>query len=523
LGAADGDPVWLRPSAARPRWAIYTRKSTEEGLDQEFNTLDAQRESAEAYIKSQAHEGWQCLADRYDDGGFSGGNMDRPALRRLMADIEAGKVDCVVVYKVDRLSRSLLDFARMMEAFERHNISFVSVTQLFNTSTPMGRLMLNVLLSFAQFEREIISERTRDKIAATRRKGQWSGGRPLLGYDVVETKLVVNALEAQRVREIFELYLEHKGLVPVVEDLNRRDWTTKQWTTRKGERRGGRPFTKNALYQLLTNVTYAGKVRYKREVHEGKHTAIVDAEVFRRVQLSLEGNGRRGGTGVRNKHGALLCGLLRCGPCGCSMRHTFSVKGNRRYRYYVCAKAQQHGWKACPAPSLPAGEIEQFVVERIKVIGHDSKVIRQTVAVARRQVEDEIEKLAAQRVELEKQVRADRGEMGRVGASGSIGKEEVARLADLQQRIQLAETRLAEIGQEIAAIGSLRITERDVGKALAHFAPLWQSLSPREQAELIALLVERVEYDGKEGAVSITFHPTGIQALAQRAIEESDE
>jgi site-specific DNA recombinase len=426
----------------------------------------------------------------------------------------------VVVYKVDRLSRSLLDFARMMGTFERHNISFVSVTQQFNTSTPMGRLMLNVLLSFAQFEREIISERTRDKIAATRRKGQWSGGRPLLGYDVVDTKLVVNALEAQRVRAIFDLYLKHKGLVPVVEELNRRDWTTKQWTTRKDERRGGRPFTTNGLYQLLTNVTYAGKVRYKREVHEGKHEGIVEAEVFRRVQLLLEGNGRRGGNVVRNKHGALLCGLLRCGPCGCSMRHTFSVKGNRRYRYYVCAKTQQHGWKACPAPSLPAGEIEQFVVERIKVIGRNAKVIRQTVAVARRQVEEEIEKLKGQRLELEKQVRADCSEMGRVGA---LGKEGVTRLADLQQRIQLAEERMAEIGQEIEGLERLRIEERDVAKALGHFDPLWQSLSPREQAELIALLVERVEYDGKEGAVSITFHPTGIRALAQRATEENDE
>jgi site-specific DNA recombinase len=257
------------PSAkAAIRCAIYTRKSTEEGLEQEFNSLDAQRESGEAYIKSQAHEGWTCLPERYDDGGFTGGNMDRPALRRLLADIEAGKIDCVVVYKVDRLSRSLLDFAKMMETFEKHQVSFVSVTQQFNTATSMGRLVLNVLLSFAQFEREIISERTRDKIAAARRKGKWAGGHPILGYDIDPRgfKLVVNEDEAIRVRAIFELYLEHQALLPVVQELDRRGWVNKRWTTRKGRERGGQPFTKTSLHKLLTNVAYIGKVRYRDQV-----------------------------------------------------------------------------------------------------------------------------------------------------------------------------------------------------------------------------------------------------------------
>jgi site-specific DNA recombinase len=215
------------------RCAIYTRKSTEEGLEQEFNSLDAQRESGELFVRSQAGEGWTVLADRYDDGGFTGGNMERPALKRLMADIEAGKVDAVVVYKVDRLSRSLLDFARMMQTFEKYRVSFVSVTQQFNTATSMGRLVLNVLLSFAQFEREIISERTRDKIAATRRKGKWAGGHPILGYDVDPQgfRLVVNADEAERVRAIFKLYLQHESLLPVVRELERRGWANKRWQT----------------------------------------------------------------------------------------------------------------------------------------------------------------------------------------------------------------------------------------------------------------------------------------------------
>src|SRR5687768_4832257 len=211
------------------RCAVYTRKSTEEGLEQEFNSLDAQREAGEAFVRSQAGEGWALIPTRYDDGGFTGGNTDRPALQRLMADIDTGKVDCVVVYKVDRLSRSLLDFAQMMQTFEKQKVAFVSVTQQFNTGTSMGRLVLNVLLSFAQFEREI-SERTRDKIAATRRKGKWAGGHPILGYDVDPGgyKLVVNPTEAERARAIFALYLEHGSLLPVVEELERRGWTNKR-------------------------------------------------------------------------------------------------------------------------------------------------------------------------------------------------------------------------------------------------------------------------------------------------------
>jgi site-specific DNA recombinase len=223
-------PTEPRASVRLVRCAVYTRKSSEEGLEQEFNSLDAQREAGEAYVRSQAGEGWALVPERYDDGGYTGGNTDRPGLQRLMADVEAGKVDCVVVYKVDRLSRSLLDFAQLMQTFEKRRVSFVSVTQQFNTATSMGRLVLNVLLSFAQFEREIISERTRDKMAATRRKGKWAGGHPILGYDVDPQgyKLTVNAKEAERVRAIFQLYLEHESLLPVVEELGRRKWVGKR-------------------------------------------------------------------------------------------------------------------------------------------------------------------------------------------------------------------------------------------------------------------------------------------------------
>ena len=253
--AGEGVPRWpLKPNASAPsrppspaqvRCAIYTRKSTEEGLDQNFNTLDAQRESAEAYILSQKHEGWIALPDRYDDGGFTGANMERPALKQLLADIEAGKLDCIVVYKYDRLSRSLADFMKLLEILDRHHVTFVAVTQPFDTRTSAGRFMVHMLLNFAQFEREMIAERTRDKMRAARRKGKWIGGYPVLGYDVAPKGgvLIVNPAEAERVREIFRLYLELGSLIPVVEELDRRGWRMKAWTTREGRPRGGSPFS----------------------------------------------------------------------------------------------------------------------------------------------------------------------------------------------------------------------------------------------------------------------------------------
>jgi site-specific DNA recombinase len=289
--------------------------------------------------------------------------MDRPALKRLLADIEAGRIDCVVSYKLDRLSRSLLDFARIIGILEKHHVSFVSITQQFNSATSMGRLVLNVLLSFAQFEREIISERTRDKIAATRRKGKWSGGLPVLGYDVDPQvlRLVVNPKEATRVRAIFDLYIEHQALLPVVRELERRGWRTKVWVTRKGRKMGGQLFTKTNLHKLLTNATYAGKLRYKAELHNGEHAAIVDPVKWQKVQELLKGNRHKGST-ERNGSGAILKGLLYCRPCGCAMTPTHATKSGKRYRYYVCSVAQKQGYDRCPSQSIPAGQMERVVV-----------------------------------------------------------------------------------------------------------------------------------------------------------------
>lgn len=503
------------------RCATYTRKSTDEGLDKEFNSLDAQRESAEAYIKSQAHEGWASVAGQYDDGGFTGGNMDRPALQRLMADIEAGKIDCVVVYKVDRLSRSLLDFARMMEVFERHHVSFVSVTQQFNTSTPMGRLILHVLLSFAQFERELISERTRDKMSAARRKGRWLGGRPVLGYDVdrPNSVLVINEDEANRVRAIFDLYLDHRSLLAVVQELERRGWRNKSWKTKAGRIVGDRPIVKNSLFQLLTNVTYLGKVRFKGEIHPGRHAAIIDEDKFRRVQETLRSNSTTGGALVKNKSGALLKGMLRCGACHCAMSHSFSTRGKVRYRYYVCQNAQKRGWNVCPDPSIPAAEIERFVVEQIRGLGLDQRVVNATVSAT-------LAKADAERQSLDNECTALGHELARYETEmhSLVGKTDlpsITRLAELHDMIRRQYRRLAELRGQITKLVERDIVKPEVADALAQFDSIWNAMPPRHQVRLIQLLVETVEYNGATSDVTIQFRPAGIDLFTHETKEDN--
>ncbi len=519
--------VKATPRGPATRCAIYTRKSSDEGLQQEFNSLDAQREAAEAYIASQKAEGWVCLPERYDDGGFTGGNIERPALQRLLADIQAGMIDCVAVYKVDRLSRSLLDFARIMETFEQHNVSFVSVTQHFNTSTPMGRLILHILLSFAQFEREIIGERIRDKIAASRAKGKWTGGTPILGYDVDRSngspKLVVNGTEASRARQIFELYLELGSLLPVVEELERRDWRTKVWTTRAAKRRGGLPFDKCRLYNLLTNVLYAGKIKHKTEVYDGEHEAIIPEDLFRRVQNQLQQNGRTGSAELRNRHGALLRGLLYCKACGRAMVHTFTSRGRKRYRYYTCTKAMKNGWSKCPAKSLPAAEIERAVVDQIRCIGQDPELTSETLRQARGQAEIGIERLAGERRIIERGLVRCHAEIRRMATSEPPSSATTARIADFHDQVRESESRLAEIDAQVAELEADLVDEADVAAAFADFDNVWKALSPREQVRILKLLISRVEFDAASSTIEVSFYLSGIKALADGGGQDAEE
>jgi site-specific DNA recombinase len=315
------------------RCAIYTRKSTEHGLELEFNSLDAQRDACEAYIKSQASQGWRALPQYYDDPAYSGGNLDRPALQQLLKDIDAGRIDVIVVYKIDRLTRSLADFAKLVEAFDAKSISFVAVTQQFNTTTSMGRLTLNILLSFAQFERELSSERVRDKIAASRRKGKWTGGSVPLGYDTRDKKLVINKVEAETVRYIFKRYLEVKSFAKLVEDLDKKGIVTKRRNTKVKKFNGGIPFTYGPLAHFLKNRLYIGETRHGEKWFAGEHAGIVDKTTFDQVQQLLASNAA-GRTATRSAGGALLLGKIY-DDRGNRMSPSYSTKNGIRYRFYV--------------------------------------------------------------------------------------------------------------------------------------------------------------------------------------------
>ena len=357
------------------RCAIYTRKSSEEGLEQDFNSLHAQREACEAFIKSQHGEGWRLVRAAYDDGGFSGGTMERPALQRLLADIRERVIDVVVVYKVDRLTRSLADFAKMVELFDAHAVSFVAVTQQFNTTSSMGRLTLNVLLSFAQFEREVTGERIRDKIAASKRRGMWMGGTVALGYDVSDHRLVINPAEAETVKGIFQRYLELRSVRLLKDDLDRRGIISKIRLSRNGNRSGGKAFSRGALYELLSNPVYIGEIRHRKERHPGQHEPIMERELWERAQRQLRDQAARCRARATKAGPSPLAGKLfdEDGEC---LYVAGAAKGERRYRYYVSrrlvtgsADKVRNGWR------LSGPEIERTVAVAARQLLNDHAAI----------------------------------------------------------------------------------------------------------------------------------------------------
>ncbi len=353
----------------RLRCAVYTRKSTDEGLDAEYTSIDAQRDAGAAFIASRRMEGWIPVAGDYDDGGFSGGTLLRPALQRLMEDIRAGQIDIVVVYKIDRLTRSLADFAKMVEIFDQHGVSFSAVTQQINSATSMGRLMLNVLLSFAQFEREVTGERIRDKIAAAKRKGMWMGGVPPLGYDVDNRLLVINESEAAIVRRIFEEMLTIGSPTQIAANLTAEGITTKAWTTQEGQTRSGARIDKKYLHKLLRNRIYRGELSHKGNWYPGAHLPIIDSALWEKVHsvLARDGHARSVETKIRSRTDALLRGLLYA-PSGERMYPTYSRKNGRKYFYYVSKSESRFGAPGKGYDRLPAPEIEAAVVAQIRTV-----------------------------------------------------------------------------------------------------------------------------------------------------------
>jgi site-specific DNA recombinase len=387
----------------------------------------------------------------------------------------------------------------------------------------MGRLTLNILLSFAQFEREIIGERIRDKLAAQCRRGQWTGGYPVLGYDVDRTertpKLVINSEEATKVRRIFSLYLELKNLLPVVQELDERGWTNKLWHSKKGLPKGGRAFDKGSVHALLTNPIYCGKIKHKTDLYQGQHQAIVDSEIFDRVQAQLRENGFNRGNRMPSKHGGLLKGLLRCPHCNVAMVHNMTKRNSIVYRYYTCVRAIKRGRQACKHPSLPAGEIESAVVDQVRDISRDIKlrdeIIRQAMA-ATQQGRTELE---SHHVQLTRQLTRDHGEMRELALDQKPNNSITHRIVDIQERIEKAELELAKVNRQLSDLDKQQLTTEEIQEAFIDFDRVWDALTTREQSQLLALLVSKVEFDQSDCTIAISFHASGIESLEQQAEE----
>jgi site-specific DNA recombinase len=499
----------------RRRCAIYTRKSTSAGLEKDFNSLDAQRGACEAFIRSQP--GWELIPEAYDDGGFTGANIDRPAFTRLLADVDAGKVDIVVVYKVDRLSRSLLDFAKLMDRFTKAKAAFVSVTQNFSTADAMGRLTLNVLMSFAEFEREMIAERTRDKIAASRKRGKWTGGPVPLGFVVRDGKLAIDEHEALAVREIFATYLEHRSIVRIIATLTERGRATKLHESRTGKVRPRRAWTKDAVLRVLRNPLYAGLVQSGGALFPGEHEPIVAEDDFRRVQavLGQRTDGRPARLGVP---GYLLRGLLRCGACGGTMSPASTRRADREYRYYRCLKREKEGAfksgadgsSGCDARPMPAKGIEDFVIERLRHTLANRGLASEIVGAMRHRVaKTTAEHTTEKRLLVEKI--ADVSSRVRnltLQAEGSsvVGHGRTVLHERLEERgaeLEALQSRLERIERELAALDDARVEADWLERTLSEFDAVWDALTPENQARLVRAVVERVVVDEATGSVKM--------------------
>jgi DNA invertase Pin-like site-specific DNA recombinase len=515
------EPVGSRPL----RCAVYTRVSTTDQLKLEFNSLDAQRDASELYIRSQAHLGWQVIPTRYDDGGFTGKNIDRPAFTRLIDDIEAGKVDVVVVYKLDRLCRSLLDFARVMDRFNAVGCAFVSVTQNFSTADAMGRLTLHILMSFAEFEREMIAERTRDKIVATRRKGLWTGGPIPLGYTVQDKRLVLEEYEASMVREAFELFLRHRQVASVARELNDRQRLTKSQLATSG-RRLVRAWTKDSVARLLRNPVYAGLVRCKDEVHRGEHEAIVSREDFDRAQALLNDRGRAITPAARNP-AYILTGLLRCSICGGALSPGSTRKGGHEYRYYRCCTRDKHGKDRCPAPPQPAEALESYVADRIATTARGSATISEFISAVNSRITARREELLRERKRLPSviaRLSAEARDKLQVIAKfdGTVRAAAEQQLERLYLRIAELEHRISSATQQLAVLDEEHVTAEWVAATLADFQRVWDQLTLPNRSRLLRALVQAVVVDGLSNRVAIhLLNPTSAIILNSEANIES--
>lgn len=499
--------------------AIYARKSTDENMDSGFTSLDSQREYCQAFIKSREPEGWRLYPEQYDDPGFSGGNMDRPALRKLIAEAKQGKFHAVVCYKYDRLSRNTKDFLHILEIFDRNGVAFVSVTQPIDTTSSVGRLMRSILMDFAQFEREMISERTRDKLAAMVKKGKRIGGYPVLGYNINYEKkcFEVNQEEAEQVKEIFELYLKTKSLSVMAHSLNDRGWRTKCWVTRNGERKGGQKFNKPYLWYLLRNPIYLGKLRFKNDILQGEHQPIISEKIYSRVQKLLVAN-HSGKVYVEVKdrrHTFLLKGLVRCTACQTAMTPISCLpRKDNRFYYYKCLSVTKLDKSACRVRSAPAIALEDFVVQRLQQISENQALVDQVISRAQFMASEELP------IKLE-QKKLLASQLGKVGIEASNLVSVLAEEGPQSQRREFISSRLDQLKvkqdelhskalllqREIEQLESRQLDADVIRRGMQNFVQLFARLTDREKVELINLLVQQVLFDGINQKVTIKLRP----------------
>ena len=493
---------------------IYARKSTDAKMEQKVNSISVQCAAARSYIESQINLGWYCYNEELFDNNISGATMKRPGIDRLKQLIREGKVKIVVVNRLDRISRSLSQFLELMTFFEAHGVSLVSVTQNINTSTPMGRLMIQIIMGFSEFERELICERVTERMHAARKNGQFLGGRPVLGYNIKPEgrALEVDEIEAIRVREIFLLYLELRSIKAVVLELEKRGWRNKQWVTREGKVTGGTAFTISTLHNLLKNLIYIGKVTLKGEIYEGQHNGIVDPDVFARAQTLRANNDVQKGNRNRNSHDALLKGLLMCKSCGTAFIHTGTKKKSKYYRYYTCSNKRLNGAHACPSPSIPAGEIENLVTEQLLSIGTNpglqELVHSQLVEAidAKQAAASQTRKTATQQLNrITKELASSRN----FGASESL-------ILHLEQKHQEAENALENAEKE----STWRKPSKDeVVAVVRDMAGLWPTFSTGEKCAFVKTLIQQVEYDAVEGSITLHFNDEGFVPSASEGGE----
>jgi site-specific DNA recombinase len=488
------------------RCAVYTRKSTGKGLEQEFNSLDAQRESAENFIKSQKHNGWQLLPAHYDDGGYSGGTTERPALKRLMEDIMAGGIDVIVVYKLDRLSRSLLDFMNMAEFFEQHNVSFISVTQDINTSTSSGRMMLNILMTFCQFEREILVERIKDKIAGAKRRGKHCGGSPVLGYDSDKKtkKLIINHKEARIVREMFDIYTKLGSARETARVLSQKGYHSKEWTTRKGELHRGKTIKPDMVYRMLNNPIYLGKVSHKGKLYAGEQEAIISKKQWDVVQQVLKSNLNSNGKS-RQRMAAPFKGLLKCGYCGGAMGMTYSVKEDRRYVYYLCQKDAKRIDSQCPLVRIPGGDVDKAVLKQLGRIFRTPELLAQCAQAVSVQNDETKQILQKREKELQQQLQNNRKTMLET-------VNDSAKLKELSNQHLEIQAEFTEIQQRIKDVKN-KITGKEIVGAFHSIDALWEELFPAERYRLAHLLIDRITLFKDQ--IVIDVKTNGMKSLAK--------